>query len=869
MSVTQDPDAAAAATSAGRAAERRGDLAAALARFEAAVAASPDSPAALVDLARVLLALRRDAEAEPHLLAARRLAPADPAPLLGLARIARARGETEAALALLSEAVSLAPRDVAPMLRRAELLEKLGRSNRAQRDYEAALARRPADRRLALLAGRLARRNGDLPAAIRHRRVAAGGGDDAQAAEELASALLAAGEVAEATEAAAAAPVAARIAVARAARAAGRIEAAETLLRRAEADAAQADRPLLLAVAKEWQALGRPNEAARLLETLLADRPGDADLWLRLARARRAAAGATDGAVIEAFLRAAEADPDAVAPLREACLGQLALGDAAGAEATLRRALARDRDGPETLRVAAAVATALGDHESAFAIVERVRALAPEADWAVVRAVELHAQLGRWREAFALLDELEARDGPTPLIAGQRARLLQQRGDPAALAVIAAARAAWPDNPHLWWQQLSLWWKSGALDAAAAALADPPEFARREPARLAGLRAAVAEAQWRIEEATGHYREALALDPDNAAALDGAARTLLMLNDPEAAMTHLADRARLSDPKLRLRGRAARALRSTLGARANEYLLEPALVAELRAAQGLAPARRLRRLAELVLSDPGHSAPAFALLLACRQEGLFRPPPAAPAASPEIPRRIAQFWDRPEPPPDVEELMASWNALNPGFSYRRFDRDSALAWLGEYHPPEVAQAFRAAGHPASQADIFRLALLAVEGGVYADADDRCVAPLEGLLRPGVRFVALHETGGAIANNFLAATPGHPVIVSALAEAVAAVRDGQRGNPLLETGPGLLSRALARHLASPEGVAEERLADLAILDRAEFAAVVSRGCAAAYKAAPQNWQLVGVIRTQGRLGRDTLALLGLGATAEGG
>ena len=65
-----------------------------------------------------------------------------------------------------------------------------------------------------------------------------------------------------------------------------------------------------------------------------------------------------------------------------------------------------------------------------------------------------------------------------------------------------------------------------------------------------------------------------------------------------------------------------------------------------------------------------------------------------------------------------------------------------------------------------QADFFRLAYLNIRGGFYADADDKCIRPLEKLLRKDVQITLVQEDFACIGNNFLGTIPGHPIIKQA-------------------------------------------------------------------------------------------------------
>jgi mannosyltransferase OCH1-like enzyme len=80
-----------------------------------------------------------------------------------------------------------------------------------------------------------------------------------------------------------------------------------------------------------------------------------------------------------------------------------------------------------------------------------------------------------------------------------------------------------------------------------------------------------------------------------------------------------------------------------------------------------------------------------------------------------------QFWDAPDAPPDVEELMASWRA-DPQFVYHRYSWESAHQFIRDRFDRRTLAVFESCAVPAMQCDVFRLCWLFEEGGVYVDSD---------------------------------------------------------------------------------------------------------------------------------------------------
>jgi hypothetical protein len=430
--------------------------------------------------------------------------------------------------------------------------------------------------------------------------------------------------------------------------------------------------------------------------------------------------------------------------------------------------------------------------------------------------------------------------GAWPELALRRIALLRRAGlREEARAAAEAARAAMPHHFPLWCE----WFETERFIAGPAALAgrmeEAPAGTVQERAHWHLLRAQLAVQAWDHAAAAEALRAALALNPRFTPAHEAMARVALLRFDLPTARTHLAAmRAQRATERVAL-GLSPHLAHGHLGNMADEFAMDAEALAALAAAQALPPAARIAPLLERVRALPDHTPGAIALMLALRQAGRLDGPWAA-EGPPAIPPVIAQFWDDGRPPADLEAVMASWPACNPGWRYRRFDLAGARAFLGETYGAEVQRAFRRARAPAMQADLFRLAFLYAEGGVYADADDRCLSPIAGLLPPGVGFMAFHEEHGTLGNNVMAASPLHPVTGRALRLAVEAVLRGDDDMIWLATGPGLLTRAFAHRLAEAPLTLPASLARVRVLDRHELERVVATHCAVGYKQSRRHW-----------------------------
>jgi hypothetical protein len=98
---------------------------------------------------------------------------------------------------------------------------------------------------------------------------------------------------------------------------------------------------------------------------------------------------------------------------------------------------------------------------------------------------------------------------------------------------------------------------------------------------------------------------------------------------------------------------------------------------------------------------------------------------------------IVQYWHSAELPVDVQEITISFGDLNPEAQHTIFNRSSAESFIAAYFSTREVEAFRACVPGAMQADYFRYCATYVLGGIYADADLKCVANLAPLLDDGV------------------------------------------------------------------------------------------------------------------------------------
>jgi mannosyltransferase OCH1-like enzyme len=156
---------------------------------------------------------------------------------------------------------------------------------------------------------------------------------------------------------------------------------------------------------------------------------------------------------------------------------------------------------------------------------------------------------------------------------------------------------------------------------------------------------------------------------------------------------------------------------------------------------------------------------------------------------------IFQYWHE-EPAPDyIEELLSSFRERNPGMRHLVFSERSAREMIGERYGEREVAAFDACGVPAMQADYFRYCAVRATGGLFVDADARCIGSLEPLFRGGGtlfehRFSPVGLPVGVINGLFAIGAAEHPLPRLAMEIATANIENRVAESVWGVTGPGI-------------------------------------------------------------------------------
>jgi mannosyltransferase OCH1-like enzyme/Flp pilus assembly protein TadD len=253
-------------------------------------------------------------------------------------------------------------------------------------------------------------------------------------------------------------------------------------------------------------------------------------------------------------------------------------------------------------------------------------------------------------------------------------------------------------------------------------------------------------------------------------------------------------------------------------------------------ARSLPPSLQVPRLLRELEKEPHYAGFAAGILIRLRQAGAIRTIRSKENAS--IPKRVSQYWDSTKPPDDVLSLMSSWQLE--AYDYQCYDDQSAWDFIKQHNDDRVLRAFESAAHPTLRADLIRLAVLSVKGGIWGDADDRCCGALETITTPGCDLVLVQENFGTIGNNFLAAAPNHTFIRFALNEVTKNILERDGDSIWFISGPGAITLAFChfyqhelRQLSVPEGVR--------MIDTFTLSNTVAQHLPLAYKHQGRHWR----------------------------
>lgn len=129
-----------------------------------------------------------------------------------------------------------------------------------------------------------------------------------------------------------------------------------------------------------------------------------------------------------------------------------------------------------------------------------------------------------------------------------------------------------------------------------------------------------------------------------------------------------------------------------------------------------------------------------------------------------IPKIIWQTYKTSVPPLISNRCVASWIEQNPEYSWYYFDDSKCRQFILDYFDQEFCKMYDSLPVGVMRADVWRVAIVYIFGGVYADIDTRCLKPISEWIQSDYELVVGVETPDGELNNYVfAAKPEHPAL----------------------------------------------------------------------------------------------------------
>ncbi len=183
------------------------------------------------------------------------------------------------------------------------------------------------------------------------------------------------------------------------------------------------------------------------------------------------------------------------------------------------------------------------------------------------------------------------------------------------------------------------------------------------------------------------------------------------------------------------------------------------------------------------------------------------PPAARPLWATARPQRVTRilwqtnYTDRVTLPVYVNYL---WNRLMaPTHEHRYCTDEVCAAFINQYFPGEIAQAYASLQIGAARADFWRVLVLLKVGGVYMDIDAALCWPPESLFADGRSELLIRNTDGTLTNYFMASAPGNPLMQEIADRILRNIQENKLTSVYDMTGPTVVDAVADREAVAIE------------------------------------------------------------------
>ena len=133
-----------------------------------------------------------------------------------------------------------------------------------------------------------------------------------------------------------------------------------------------------------------------------------------------------------------------------------------------------------------------------------------------------------------------------------------------------------------------------------------------------------------------------------------------------------------------------------------------------------------------------------------------------------IPKIIWQTYKTPVPPNESLDCIKTWLDKNPSHVWYYFDDARCEKFIRDHFDDEFYNMYVSLPYGVMKSDAWRIAIVYIYGGVYADLDTVCLRPIDEWTNDRELVVSIEPpTHDGIANFCFAASPKHPAIYQCL------------------------------------------------------------------------------------------------------
>jgi mannosyltransferase OCH1-like enzyme len=165
--------------------------------------------------------------------------------------------------------------------------------------------------------------------------------------------------------------------------------------------------------------------------------------------------------------------------------------------------------------------------------------------------------------------------------------------------------------------------------------------------------------------------------------------------------------------------------------------------------------------------------------------------------TPVIPLHVYMTWKTKDLPPYMNDNLNDLKSKNPQFLFHLYDDADCRKFIKKFYPLEVVEAFDTLKPGAYKADLWRLCVLYIKGGVYMDCKLQTVGNFRLLEIVDKEHFVLDRPPGCIYNALMVCKPSNPILKEGIEQIVKNVKARYYGSsPLSPTGPEMLGRIVA-------------------------------------------------------------------------